>query len=580
MITMGLLAFLVGLFVGYLSLRALGWLCVFVLVGLPLGSLGYNGVGVTFADVGCGVNLHSAAHDGAGGHYQTTSTAGLLTWDCSGSEGEVWDFVVRRGTGHGTGTVLGTISLTLQAFSGGYSSQGVLHGGCVDPYSWTGAVPTYYADGCVTNTSIYPIKWQFHAWNGTTNYTKPSGTTMPGEVWCVAWTNNAPFEYRFEWFAYHPDGTEEPIATGAGNSYWAWTNSLPTTGGSGSVGYAGNAPNNPIGGSSGAGSTNPVTGGQFASGISNLANVNYNLANVLGAGFGHLATVMSNTASSGSSGTNLDYTDWFRAISNTTAGATQRLDSILGQTGTNVFGTNFSESVAGGLEGWALDPFGLLPSMSNAWENSEISNRWYGELMGYSDQFFEATNIDFPDEADWNIFHVGVRTNLFGAGPQGINLDPRQSKWFAIMSPWVRLIWKWLLLVFAIRYIVENTMEGAMELHYIPGGGPGKGSWSWATLGVQVVVFVVVMSVIPLIVAGGYSTITTMSGGVIANPLGYVGASEAGVAQPHVRTGVGLLAECFPLAFAMTLLTYLWIWKCGLYSFLTMSARFIKHFTN
>lgn len=558
MIVTFLLAVLLGVVLGWLSLRALGWVCLIFCLSFPAsGQL----VVVVKNSGGSTITVHRQRATGGGGYFNFATTPDIIAGGF-GTNNVNWDGNVYDFRTHLPAT--GANSSPQTWFSNAAKTM---------IFEWSGSnwvtPPTfYYASGCVTNNTALPMQFQFRTSIGghspaTMQTSGGQDIFMPGEWGCYGVTNTAPFEYWMDYFVFHPDAGNQAISSGGGGPFNAATNSFPGVGGSGSSGTVGiGAPNNPVGGSSGAGSTTNLTGGQFASGISNLYNVNVQVANLIGQALGNVSTAISNIGG----GSNADYTAYFQALTNSSGTATSLLAGIQSQTGTNMFGTNMFGAQTNGLA--------LLSTMEG--QSTAISSAWYRVFATNSAQINLGDTLD--TSGDWSMWDTGARMSV-GNPSLTINLDPRGETIWGVV-PWVRLIAIWLIALFAVLYVQRSISDDAIALHYVPGGGPGKGTFSWYTLGMSIVAFQTAAAALPILLMAALSSITAFYGGPVPMPFTSGALSLAGAFASHLRGGIQLMLELFPWVYAVSVVTYLVFFEYTRTAVMIAFMRLLRHTTN
>jgi len=551
--------FLAGMVAGYISLRSLGWLCVLFL-GVWLGRgeqiywwLHNDTLVVQYYQVDiqipCGGNWSS----GGGGSVpvgQEVNSANQMGSATNGNVRVRW-------------RPLGETNW------GAWNEAGCHSGGVWKHFyaSYTPPAAQYYISGCITNTTGYPrrVRLILSPQGGASTEIVSPDLILPMERWCWNQTNSVPTSYMFQVDTY--DGEGGFIGNDIAGPYWALTNSVPATGGSG----GGQLVSNPGGSSPGnlqtdegtAGglhSTNSLTGGQFVSVMTNVNNTMYQGFDMLGR---TMANQLGRIASNSASG-DMTWTNWLVGISNRTdstatniatwASNASWLDRMLtNQIDTNAFGSG---------TGYASTVIGSVSAYSNLFYQSEI-NIYEHIMLG--------TNISSvaSDPALWKI---PVATSLAQAraggllggagGSGGIDLNPLLSKVGANLLPWVRVLWMFLLVTMSLRYIAFEVQRHLSVVFQVPGGGPGSSETAiWTTLTPwNVTVLAVAIAGFPILLSAGVNVILGLKDNeTFLPPLSEEGMARGGIYHSYLRLGLNWMKAGFPLTFAMALGGYL-IW--------------------
>lgn len=558
-------AFVAGMVAGYVSLRALGWLCV-----LLLGVVVSQGGTVEYTLIGGGGSVQLSQYEAAdcsgtaNTHSASPAFAGTYSMDTAGSP---W-----------------TGSYKWYVNDGGWKNSGCLAG---PPQAMTynfgthsfGTPSTnYYSFGCVTNNTPYPrrirIRYTPLSGNGET-HTSPN-LILPGEYWCDGYTNSSPTQCQAEVDVY--DGEGGFLGTTAGQPWWAYTNTPPGAGvttGSPVVRNETGTSGNTLTDSqtaNGTSSTNPVTGSQYVAGVTNLMNSIYQGFDLIGRGLGNLAGSNGNTMPMG-------WTNWLVAISNNTANASNSLAGILAQTGTNLLGSNLMEY----LISTNLADTNSLFSQMHA-QALQVSNNWYQAMVTNYVYDFMGTDISASASADLSLWHIPVSTNLAQARAQGltgmmggINLNPFLTAVGGNIARWIKSFFYFVIALVSTRYIRWRVEEEVKMLMLVPAGGPMRGQWSWIKPTLSVVVIATAMSAFPILLGGGVNMIVELTGNAtVLPPLSEAGAQVAGSHAPWVRLGVWCLTQVFPLGYALSVLAYLAVFELLVFPAVMFSSRLIR----
>lgn len=563
---LGFLALLCGLFIGYLTLRALGWLLIIISVTLLfLHTPNAN------ADQQLTVSCTGTNCDGA--------------WRYSANGGGTWQGPYNYGSWIYMGQNIGTeITIASRCGFGEFVTLGSYiivaneHKNYPIQNCNQGSPPTYYVNGCITNTGPYVVRFIYIPSAGASQTSLP---LPPGSYWCIAQTNSSPFTYRFERITYNTDGGTN--STDETPDFPAWTNSVPGPGQTGSGHGGGTIDNNPIGPGAGAGSTNPPTADQTANGLSNLVNVivlgNNNLAGGIGGLYGALTNM--NSLMTNDSGV-------LRDIKTNTANTTAAItfgNGLLAEIKTNTLDIANAERIKQTNWNNALSNYTYLLTGSG-------SNTFVTTAAGISNAFWQAattnltavadgTNLATPTESVWNIWKIPIYTNVAKNGP--LNLDPRNTTIFTNLASWIRLAFVWIMSIVAITYIHFRVQEEFWNLMHIPGSIPSKGGIMGLLGGAATTVIVtsIALAALPIILAAGYGTIMQLHGNeTFCSPLSSAGAAVAGTYETNILAGLALLETFFPLAFALVLGLYMIVFDMTIVVFLVYGALLIRYFTH
>lgn len=589
---LGLIALIAGMVAGFISLRAIGWMCV---VGLCL-----VGGGLFAQTASLSVNNNTSGSVTAWIYY----TDGGTYWGTGGYASSVW-YPVTLTAGQTVGPVTAVFDTSHQVTIGASSASG---GGGTVYDSWTVTLssgttshtlhlagagpPTYYANGCLTNNTFYPKVATVSFSDGTDPMQQ--SPILPGEAWCFSRTNTHPFSYTI--FVDTYDGEGNFIGQNVGGPFNAYTNTVPSVGQTGSVQY--NAPIGPnqTGSTSpnnGVNSTTNLTGGQFVSGVTNLQNTIFQMGQNLGGtlvsslggvtnAFAGMSGSLSNLNNSFTNqpGITNDYTKWFQALSNSLAGATNSLGRVvtnqdIGNSGapiTNVFGTNLSAMLAGAF------------SSGNMYTQAVAdSNGFYTAASGGAGQIEEGTNV-VSAFVDGTFFYVPLHTSVAGLN-SGLDLDyyhldPTNTSLWAQITPWLRAFFGFLIAVGAVRYIHMRVSEEALRIGLVPGGGPAKSATAFLGSAASAIVFTTVYAALVPLIGFGVSAIAGFSGGAFVNPFSTSGMATAGTYSAAIENGLGLFQQLFPMVYALTVGVYLFFFDMLATGAVLAGQRLVRSLTN
>lgn len=558
--TLFILCFLLGAFLGYVSLRALGWLTVLFLctIATPARADYYDKCGFQFHNTSsnqmwAAYLLPGQAEAHAGGvasNYQLDQTTGngLLTGT------PPWTIYVRWYSDSGYNTLAETDTFT---HNGGNQTV-VMHS------DYQGSPPpSYYATGCITNTSMYPRRIIVHFTPTTGEPTsQDSGPILPGEGWCYSYTNTTPTQVAYYQEIWSGEG--ELLNAQMGNPFWANTNSYappqnnPTTitppqpgGGPSPDNYAGAATN-----------TSNLTGQQMASIMTNLVNNLFFGFDNIGRGLGNLGSVLSNTLPNAAS-TNIDYRPWLTAGTNYMQGMSNSLSQLVTNTGGKLT-NNFHDFYVGEF----------LPTSNTIYSGAlNLSNAWYTNLSGVGLAIFhDLTN--FANLPTGNPWEIECWTNTMRTGK--LNLNPRSCTWWAITN-WVKIAFTWLICIYSIYYIRSGVFIALEQITNAEGGAP-QSTFSFITWAASNALVYVVLAALPILAASAIQTIYGYT--PIVNPLGENAVNSAGQAHTGIRMGIDIIQDAFPLTYFILVMTYLFIWDTLRTAFIVYVCRMfmaLKH---
>lgn len=622
MLTVGLIAFGVGVLVGYVSLRSLGWLVVLLCL-----SVGRVQATITF-------DIYGPPNHNVSLTYYSNGSYPTYVGDTDGSG----HFHVVNPDNSWNGPMWACVDTCTNCwFSiGNVQNGGSYSGGC----NGYGPTPTYYMSVCWTNTSNFPARAHIAYSDGTSD---TSALLPPNGVFCVQKTNTVFFQWQLCDVIYG-DGQQFVNCGGVQNP---GTNSYPGLGGSGQGSYVGGgvAPNNPIGPGAGAGSNTNLTGGQFANGTSNIINQIYGSGNAQAAQLAALGDLMrtnnayqavlvddygrlidtngqlvsitmsgnSNVVSEVKRGNSNVVDEVKQTGSNTVSAVNQQGTNVANATGvgsSNIVNALSLMSTNPGSGGSDSNSLAYLRAISNntyqatgegvsnnatvkvggdpmtsAGRGTIVSNilatlraNWEQVWGTNSGQVFEGTNVApaISDSDFWTI--PGVYSNTAHTGY--LRIPVRETSFWGQICPWLRLIGMFIVSIFATRYVHWRIQETMCDyLGRAPGGGPVESATSWLgfTLGLETVA--TVFAVGPVILASAIGAVSGFSGGTVTNPLSVLGAGQAGVYESAVRVGVNLLGDIFPYVYSVSVMTYLFVFDATVAAFIIAAQRALRFFS-
>lgn len=589
MISIGLIALIAGMIAGFISLRSLGWMCV---VGcLFFGSVAEGAYSWTVVE-----------NTGTGGTWYGTYSDGGTFWGSGNLSPASYSLSAGGSAGPFNQTFDATHPVTFYLHSG--SSAGpvvdsaLMSGGTMSVTLHTGGAgpPSYQlSPGCITNNGPGLVGFYLNYRYGDGSAAPPgqwySGPLAPGQWACAPGvTNSSPFTVQASEVFYNSDLGTNQINEGVPN--WAGTNTA-TSGASG--GYTGGViPGGNPGGGSGLGNNTNLTGGQFASGISNLINVQLAGNTVLGGQLYGLGQMIGSNTVAIQGQTNFDYRGYFQTMTNQGSGMLSSMSvttNSLGQLITNTFLANIIGSNGGFYMSNLLvratnDVVGGLPYGWNTNVGSTLSNYANGDGFSASNEFSMVANApgNFPEGTNItagggpvSILDLPIRTNINGGGYWSLRFD--QSSVWLYMAPWIRLLFSFIIFIFAVGYIHHRVSEEVIRLAYVP-----RIVWSTEALigeiakqGLRVVVSATILCSLPLLVGVGVGYVSAAWGGTPASPLSDTGIALTGPFANAVKLGFDLLASIFPFWFACTTMVYLFFFDIMVTGAVVWAQKLVRY---
>lgn len=535
------LFFLAGIIFGGLSCRALGWLvvCIGLSANTCHGTYGY-------------VTLHNGSANGVwwtigeNSEYASMLTAGQTDHHFINSLG-AGTYNVRQycNYDHSDPQIVGTI--TVETSDAG-TEYGTFELGC--PYTPPGPYTTNYVFLCVTNQSNFP-RWYKGTvkWNSGpgADYVTYSGALPGSGVWC--------FDFSHAGIIYADISELTPGLDYTTNTppIVFWTNTppgpMPGPGPHPPGWMPTNAPSPPGPPWMGGGSTNGLTGDQFAKGINQLdADMKDGLKAILN-------EMERGSGTNGQPPWNISFTNtpdpWTHGILTNVQATEARLAAIASN------GTYFDQV------------FANFDTSNTIWfqvmSNALVSQ--YSGADAFNSQF---TNYDLvePDDNFWSI------TVPAGLGRQAVvfDLDPRHWRlWW--LTGWLKLIETIALCSYMYWWIHQRFNHLVETSFLIPGSSlmkiPAENMWLFvATRGFSVLVVGEFLMQIPNLLGGGFSAVFGGGGEWLTQAVFYalmgdttvggaVGGSGGGPTLVRcLLEGVTLLNELFPLPYALFCYAY------------------------
>lgn len=572
-----LLAMLVGLVLGYLTLRSLGWLCVFFLLSIGARAACWCPDGAWEKTTSGTWYLFSAPDwggEGVGGGFAYSSAGGGTRTECvpaSGARPKVFPIYIVDGA---------------------------------NPLVSVYQVTQTEANNCVTNAPPPPNKYcVYHVvYHNTSDKFVPlcmyyedgaqaAGTfrvLAPGSSVDYMWTNNV-----------GPGGTCDRLIWGDCRGRGG-TDDIPADGYDDGTSYTGDPGGGGADGDGDGGTgdgddyvkpgdeplqprdsypTNTPTGGDFVKLGDRIVHALGQIDN----------SIHESGTNSGGGGAELDgVNDGLVGITNqlnairtntfgvltaigTNLGQLTNLSAILGQTGTNMFGTetNF----------WGTNVSAFVGSVLSAHLSAAgtYSNGVYAVLTS-NQQVSAMTAV--PSGGSWNVWELpGYKMN-FG-GTVSYDLDPRGSgRPFSELAPWIKHLWTCIICLGAFGFIHYRTGKCLENLGLVPGGGPGKGTFSFLTYGMSIIAVTTAFAGVPVLFATGIQAITNFGGGPLVSPISNDAFAFAGTYASHLKAGFLVLDTFFPWVYATTVVAYLWVFDSTVVIFIATAHRFLRHTSN
>lgn len=582
----GLIAFIAGMIAGFISLRSLGWLCLAFVLALPVSGWSATGAGT--------MNLYAVGSPGNGKNYRfliggSTCPAGAQQDSGVISGGQM--------VTHTYSPMTLPASMQISIFIGGvYQSIGCVVINDSQTYNWqinvddnsytNGAPPVnYISSGCVTNNTASVANFYMHFTptldDGTHDLT--SGPLAPGQWWCINKTNSVPFQTQVEMVLYNSDGGTNTLDIGSPG--WAGTNGTNPS----PYPQPGNPyPGNPIkggpGDGTGAGSTNPVTGGNYSAGVSNIINVYLSMGNELMGGLNgirrgtDILTNLPPNMATNRNDTNFDYRAYFDALTNQGAMTTNLLSRTNDLAGwTNAFRTN----APFGFSGWYTDEasysngvFAAANADSNYWFTSMASGGQVGNIG-------QATNWTSDSGVSGTLFTLPLYSNVTAlhAGVIGLNVDFTNNAMWSNITPWMLLAGYFMITIFAIGYVHMRVQEEVGRIATMVSGGSSMVPIKLLLGRIGMLVAISVgIGAFPIIISGAMNWILGYLGGFPVSPFSDSGIANAGVYANAVKVGFNILNAVFPWKFAVATMIYLFFFDHVVTGAVLSAARIMKMF--
>lgn len=558
--------FLIGIFLGALFCRSVGWLrvLVFLCVVLPAGAANW-----TFT-------LHNGTTN--------TIACAVYRWYPGGG---TWELLANQQTAPG-GSVSGSADPYYNKARG---VADISNSKIVDPavsggdYHWTwtgtaweegtGAPPSYIWYGCITNnTSVAEL----YSVGVSAGNPPMSRVLSPGEYWCVSVTNASPFQAGFQKIVFGPEGG---ITQQVSSPTWAGTNT-PAGGGGGDSG-----------GNQGSNTGDDLTADLMGQLLKEVQRARTNL-DVIRTDVGDLGVDMSGIENNTDAleGLVSDVENAVDGLESNTGTANGLLQDIKSNTGSTASSTASVNTNVTGLRElmdarllslqsntlWGLEHQNTNLSAGLSSINTNLTGGFSNAMwLATNDQGF-ATNTDFKagivsahsnalfesqaeiyagassalsapanPGAQADFWHIPIKTGLGAGAEDHWDMNPRQLSWWAPVGSWVRYALVWTTALLAVFYIY-GYYQGRLEVLFaVPGGNPLKSvgtaiGWtiSFSTCFGAILLF-------PLALAGlwsGLQALGSAGGGGVASPFAAsVIASTCGTG----RLGIGM-NEMYSLA--------------------------------
>lgn len=431
--------------------------------------------------------------------------------------------------------------------------------------------PTYYGKGCVTNNSSFVVSFFVKYSDGTSDSSAPLG---PGGTWCVSKTNSTPLTYQIGRIVYDSDMGTNFFYISDPQSLWT-NNPTPTPG---TAEYQGPyIPTNNVVQMGGNNSGN-LTGQQYASGVTNIINNLYNGFQMLGAG-------LAKSSGGGQTGPGItnDYTGVLNSIRTNTQGAlgslgqvatnTGNLTNLLSQIVTNT-GTNLMYSAMTNLMGNATNTVtGEGNSLSNTWAAANNGADALGP--GATNDLHSAT-----DPADFWVIPGFYKTSA-RADADKVSLKPTNYSLFNEITKWIKIAFIWIITITTIQYIRFTTQAQLANIMLVPGGSPGKGTWSFISWFSSKSTQTLTLAAAFPIVTAIMTTVLTYWGSDFVSPFSNAGVNTVGAGYNYaIGVGFNVIKQAFPLYFFLSCFTWCWLYDTVLFSYFMSTAWVHKQVGN
>lgn len=248
---------------------------------------------------------------------------------------------------------------------------------------------------------------------------------------------------------------------------------------------------------------------------------------------------------------------------------------------TNMLGTN--NSMLGQMVGWATSwsnlTVGGYSSMSNDW-NSEglaLSNAVVAGVGALSSGVWSLTN-SWAAPSDNSVWMIPLRTNT--TGPRGyVDINPLHQEKVAGLMGWVKYALRWLVQIIGFGYIVSSVRAESKMVVRIPGSGLSKGNYITGILLFlkSNMVFFVLVTAIIVFGIGAIDQFLSDTGGWMAYPFAESAVTAyAGAAAPYIRAGFELVDAVFPIAAVFLMATLLFTFDLLMWGKVMFISRMMR----
>lgn len=533
-----LLAFIAGLLVGWLGLRAIGWLCFFCLLPSAWGA--YPSFTVVNAEA-ISVTMRG---------YSKSNP------DCSGGSA-LFDGPYNLSPGQSC-----TMYIPDQSSSGGYSlndSQG--HECCLGARSTIAGTTYYMQAGCGNAPPGSNYCYACASWGPNpclqaatvtvveagANATRNDGNfaVLPGQTFTLCATNTDMVNYcPFQLILSVTSDCRDPVTVTANSTY-------------GSMNSPGQGNNNPQTGGGGNNTTNAPTG----SGGTNVANIDSinALIRQLELGFGlldgdlkmingnilplakentlrgvtnQLGQVRSSLSNLATEATSLSISNLLSQLTNAAAAHSNVFLAPM-IAFTNFIGTN-------GYEGVSNTVLGEATATSNLW-NYAVNTRASG--------IWALTNaIATPDAGDEDVWKYSF-TNAISNSKVEMDLNPMHSR-AAFVFDWVKLGLKFFAQIAVFLYMLNRIEDAWVKLLHTPGAGVGKMNplMSLPLWFKSNALFVTLVLAIIVFGTGALDTFLSNTGGWWSNPFSSAVVTGMSTNARYVKGALIIIEGMIPIA--------------------------------
>lgn len=587
MLTVCFIALLAGMFLGYVSIRAIGWLIVLIFPVLAFADM-YDKTHVKVINnsssncwVGgksTGWQSGSPTWSGLGGVTAHTTFTGSSMGNSYNSAPWTVTYGIQTSSYPPNNFDLGNVSIQKQ--HDGTDTEVVI--------TWNGDVPPepnicWAALHFAPTDTMHPyvIYVSQSSGQGILNY--PPIFMGSGRTFDLTVTNNiggtgpgmgCPFalEYLITQEGHDP-------WTGSTNSQEGYVASPP--GGGGSTG----------GGSGGSGNDNttnaPVPG---PTGTNTLTKNDLNsLIDAINMGFSIIDGTLRGVAKES---TQQGTTNLLGQIKAVDTSILNQLTGISANTSNlNVTASNILDTVRGpylAMSNW-LSTNGWDYSSNAAYgEGLYVSNGLVAGVLSRSSGLFSVTDqVAQVTEADRDIWKFPIRTNVhpgLGIGPISyIDLNPLHSR-AAPLFDWVRTGIGFTCEIFVFLYMVRRIQEEMIGLIRIPGSGIGK--MSLQTAATMLYTFIKSNAVMGsmllftiVFATGALDNLLSHMGGWISHPFSAAVVSAAGDCAPALRAGLEVIEAMFPLYTVGLCLVLIFLFDLTLTGHVVFAGRVIRALT-